>query len=151
MSFSNDCHLLGPKSCLKMPILMSYELNWANCGLFRLGNSRDGSFFWSLSQETGPEADLKQSRCQKMYLGLQQVNLGSKKGSKIANFCKLQAKFDYLRSIQPRELTWWTIFLDFVMGNVTRVGFKAFQTSEKYVLMLQQVNLGSKKTNFDEL
>ena len=28
-----------------MPISMSYELNLVICGLFRLGNSLDGSFF----------------------------------------------------------------------------------------------------------
>ena len=55
----------------KRPISVSYELNWAIWSLtdyrslFRLGNSLDGPFFWSMSWEMWLEVDLKHFRQQK--------------------------------------------------------------------------------------
>ena len=49
----------------KRPILVSYELIFALWGLFRLGNSLDGPFFWSILSELWPEDDLKHFRHQK--------------------------------------------------------------------------------------
>ena len=48
----------GPKK----PISESYELNLAIWDLFRLGDSLDGPFIWSMSWEMWPEADLKHFR-----------------------------------------------------------------------------------------
>ena len=50
---------------LKRPISESSELNLAIWGLFRLGDSLDGPFFWSMSWEMWPEADLKHFRHQR--------------------------------------------------------------------------------------
>ena len=66
---------------------------------------------------------MKHFRRQKIYFGALESQFGSKNGSKKANFCKLGTKFDHLRSIEPRELDWWTIFLVYVMGNMVRGEF----------------------------
>ena len=49
----------------KRPISESYELNLAIWGLFRLQDSLDGPFFWSMSWEMWPEVVLKHFRHQK--------------------------------------------------------------------------------------
>ena len=58
-----------------------------------------------------------------IFWGSRKSICGPKGGLKGSNFCKLLAKFDHLRSIEPRELDWCTIFLVYVMGNVVRDGF----------------------------
>ena len=49
----------------KWPISVSYELNQATSGLFRLGNSLNGPFLWYMPWEMWPEADLKHFKRQK--------------------------------------------------------------------------------------
>ena len=88
-----------------------------------LGNSFDGPFFWSMPWEMLPEVDFKHFRHQK------NIFWGSRKSiwaPKKAKFCELRAKLGHLRLIKAEELTWWTIFLVYVMENVTRSSFKEF-------------------------
>ena len=59
---------------------MSYEPNLAIRGLFRLENSLYGPFFWSMSWEMWPEADLKHFRLEKnIFLGSRKSIWGPKK------------------------------------------------------------------------
>ena len=50
---------------LKRSISVSHELNQATSGLYRLRNSLNGPFFWSMPWEMWPEVDLKHFRHQK--------------------------------------------------------------------------------------
>ena len=126
---------------------MSYDLNLVIWSLFRLWRSLDYPFPWTMSWEMMQEAYLKDSIHKKLCFGALETRFEVKK----PNFCELRAKLGHLRFIKAGELTWWTISLVYAMENVDRGRFKTFQTSEKYILGLQKVNLGSKKANFWEL
>ena len=58
----------------------------------------------------------------KLCFGALETRFGVKK----AKFCELRPKFGHLRSIKAGELTWWTFFLVYAMGNVARGRFEAF-------------------------
>ena len=65
---------------------------------------------------------MKDSKHKKMCFWALETPFGVKK----AEFCELRAKMGHLRLIKAGELTWWTIFLVYAMGNVARGGFEAF-------------------------
>ena len=69
----------GQKGGLKRPISVSYELNLAIIVLYRLGNSLEGLFSWSISWEMWSEADLKHFILQKnTFLGSRKSIWGPK-------------------------------------------------------------------------
>ena len=69
--------ICGPKRLFSV----SYELK-AILGLFRLGNSLDGPFFWSMPWEMWLEADLKHFRYQKnIFWGSRKSIWGPKKAN----------------------------------------------------------------------
>ena len=66
----------GPKG----PISEGYELNLTNWGLFRLGNSLDEPFSWSMSWEMWPGVELKDFRHLKnMFWGSKKSIWGPKR------------------------------------------------------------------------
>ena len=70
-----------PKSGLKMPISVSYEVNLIILGLYSLENSLERPFFWSMSWEMCPEYDLNHFRhLRNIFLGSSKSIWGSKKG-----------------------------------------------------------------------